>query len=389
VYCGHLVVTPDVYREALDAAERSVEGDALTREAFRRLGKPPPLLLRYIWGAFFDGCGSVLFLSVVVFFSCVWLLTHAMDRAPLWFEVDAYDWLSEQEMFLVIWGSTFSIVATLLVLGAIGSRHAIELGRLQAALAAKPPVLEGGPSTCRECGAPLVVADDAVGVRCLYCRADNLVAIPPVWLERATRRGKSVVREAESALEADHAEGRKLRLRLLIGLGLLATLAVLITKGLVADVFRGESPGVFDIRAAFAHDRTLFDVDEKRTDSPAQAVAPTLVANGCRAPTTVAEDRMSCVFDHCDSTWFVALHAGETLSFQMDATGTAMLYEHDGNRVWRGDYPANWGFVVATKDLAPNIPIALRAPVTTFYRLSVETPDTGEARKVCASIEPR
>jgi hypothetical protein len=70
-------------------------------------------------------------------------------------------------------------------------RAALRL-RLQAELVAQPPPHPGGPALCRACGAALTVAADALGVRCDYCSADNLVALP-AWLV-----GQTVVQGGES-----------------------------------------------------------------------------------------------------------------------------------------------------------------------------------------------
>lgn len=57
---------------------------------------------------------------------------------------------------------------------------------LQAALASKPPKTEGGPARCRHCDAKLVFAPGALGARCTFCGADNLVQVPREWSARAS-----------------------------------------------------------------------------------------------------------------------------------------------------------------------------------------------------------
>jgi hypothetical protein len=75
---------------------------------------------------------------------------------------------------------------------------------LQAALATKPPKTQGGPACCRHCDAPLDVQAGALGVRCPYCGADNLVQVPAAWAQRATKI------DAALRLNASVAQGRKL-----------------------------------------------------------------------------------------------------------------------------------------------------------------------------------
>ena len=82
---------------------------------------------------------------------------------------------------------------------------------LQAALASSPPSTQGGPALCRQCGAALAVPPGALGVRCDYCGADNLVAVPTAWLEATKKVDKALVNEERSALQAEAEARRSLR----------------------------------------------------------------------------------------------------------------------------------------------------------------------------------
>jgi hypothetical protein len=74
----------------------------------------------------------------------------------------------------------------LLVWSLLGER--IDARRdLQAMLAAKPRLTPSGAARCRHCDAPLEVPDSALGMRCNYCGADNLVVLPPAWIARARK----------------------------------------------------------------------------------------------------------------------------------------------------------------------------------------------------------
>jgi hypothetical protein len=74
----------------------------------------------------------------------------------------------------------------LLVWSLLGER--IDARRdLQAMLAAKPPLTSGGASRCRQCAAPLEVTAGALGTRCDFCGADNLLVLPPAWIARARK----------------------------------------------------------------------------------------------------------------------------------------------------------------------------------------------------------
>jgi hypothetical protein len=58
----------------------------------------------------------------------------------------------------------------------VANRQALRL--LADNFGAVPPVADGEPSTCRDCGAPLG-ASDRVLVRCVYCQAENVLGVDP------------------------------------------------------------------------------------------------------------------------------------------------------------------------------------------------------------------
>jgi LSD1 subclass zinc finger protein len=109
--------------------------------------------------------------------------------------------------WLLSMGLVAAVALLLLVWSLLGKR--VDARReLQAALACKPPETPGGPSGCRHCGAPLTVPPGALGVRCAYCGADNLVLLPAKWVDRAERATVALRLTAEAARERD-AEGRR------------------------------------------------------------------------------------------------------------------------------------------------------------------------------------
>ena len=82
---------------------------------------------------------------------------------------------------------------------------------LQAALASKPPRTEGGPSVCRQCDAALEVAPGALGARCAFCGADNLVQVPAAWIKRAARLDVKLRLSAGVARERAKEGARRVR----------------------------------------------------------------------------------------------------------------------------------------------------------------------------------
>jgi LSD1 subclass zinc finger protein len=103
---------------------------------------------------------------------------------------------------LLLGGFLFLCVVRPVLLVANARRVARVRQMLQAALAARPPERPGGPATCRSCGAPLDVPEGALGVRCVYCREHNLVAIPESWIARARKASKQLgVHLSEASVE--------------------------------------------------------------------------------------------------------------------------------------------------------------------------------------------
>ena len=125
VFCHEVVPVPAEYREALDVVEREVTADALTAEAFRRLGKPPSVLLRFIDG-FSSNVVGLVFVTGFAFRGAVSFFDWILDKSSSWFRVNAWDWLSGPEQTLVVYGSTLLLVAAVYALGAFGRRRAIE-----------------------------------------------------------------------------------------------------------------------------------------------------------------------------------------------------------------------------------------------------------------------
>lgn len=68
----------------------------------------------------------------------------------------------------------------------IGKQRSLARVRIDihASLGATLPERPGGPSRCRNCGAALDTPRGALGVPCVYCRADNLVALPQAWISQ-------------------------------------------------------------------------------------------------------------------------------------------------------------------------------------------------------------
>ena len=387
-YCQHEVAIPEEYREALLNAEREVEADALTQTAFRTLGAPPAWPLRAMAGAS-TGCFGAATVVLLSIGASLKLVNWALDRGEGWFHVNAWDWFGSQQVDLVRWSFGFSLMGAMFALGAFGRRRAIDLQRLHQALAARPPKRPGGPALCRICGAPLNVPENARGVRCAYCRTDNLVAIPASWLARQRGFASKVTREAKGALRAQLRETRRLYLRLAIQLGIVGAVAAVILSASVHQL-RESGERAFDLERSLTRPRLLFDVVPGATllGTPGPA-DPSIPIDQCASQYVLHPGQdIHCIEGDCDAGWFVPLRAGETLTLALDAPGTAHFFSHSKDRTWTAAYGRAplWGNEIAEAPLAPQRAAAFRAPLTNWYRVEVALHGISDEISVCATI---
>ncbi|HOT27655.1 MAG TPA: hypothetical protein PLU72_05670 [Candidatus Ozemobacteraceae bacterium] len=88
-------------------------------------------------------------------------------------------------------------------------RNLFTMNTLRVALVVGAPTRPGGPSTCRQCGSPLAVPDNAVGITCPYCSADNLVNVPADWLAVTHRQARLAGMDFQKALDLYRRESLK------------------------------------------------------------------------------------------------------------------------------------------------------------------------------------
>lgn len=96
------------------------------------------------------------------------------------------------------------------------------LEELQAKLAAQPATTAKGAS-CRRCGAPLDVEPGALGTRCLYCGADNLLQVPRDVAAKKKADATAIDAQVQAAAAAydDTKRADRATMWLLLGAGLL------------------------------------------------------------------------------------------------------------------------------------------------------------------------
>lgn len=203
-YCAADVAIPKEYLTLRDDDREEVAARKRAAEMIAELAAPLPLpilvfqklgaaayyvvctiiVVAFILGlrfAFSEGGGGLiltLLFAVLIALLAVplvweWLLHAVADRL----HVDLVDRLSGFGAHLLL--GVFVVVFLLvpLALGYYARRMIAVRTKLQQEFASKPSARPGGPATCRHCDAPLDVPAGALGVRCLYCGTDNLVAV--------------------------------------------------------------------------------------------------------------------------------------------------------------------------------------------------------------------
>jgi hypothetical protein len=232
-YCDAEVEIPAEHRALRRAAKKRADAEAALGEIYARVGKPPGLVLR-AWGSAVGGAVIALGKAATVFLWIWWkileftfeaaksaddikwvLLVLAIPFAAAFgllggvawcvraaggrLGVDLIDVWSVPYAFLAVAAGVYVLAAAPLALFRYGESFARVRQRIQASLAAAPPRTPGGPALCRQCGAALTVGVGELGVRCAYCRSDNLVALPARWVRRVRDKAKTFYKDARAA----------------------------------------------------------------------------------------------------------------------------------------------------------------------------------------------
>lgn len=130
-----------------------------------------------------------------------------------------YDILRWRDVFsLFAATAALSVGTVLLVQSQLGLRRAFAL--VTSTFHARPPGQPGWPHGCRECGAPLAIAEEVPLVVCPYCHTDNVVlgVLLPHAIEATARERSSL-----DVVLTEHARARRRwRLGFLLSLVLIA-----------------------------------------------------------------------------------------------------------------------------------------------------------------------
>lgn len=217
-YCHEAVPLPPAYRALRDAERGEAEGRALAASLYRRIGAPPSWWQRACARAF--KWWYLVYVYPVLFIALLFPAEAMTLRANGWLHANLEDVYGSP---VVEYMGLYVVATGIVVLGALagiyGRRTGISTRGLQAALAARPPERAGGPASCRVCGAPLAVGPNDDGVRCPFCRTDNLVRVDPAWIQGVAADASALGKSIEAVLPIFERNRRNVR-RALVGYGL-------------------------------------------------------------------------------------------------------------------------------------------------------------------------
>jgi hypothetical protein len=207
-FCHAINEVPTAYREMrtskLAAATTRAEAETVLARLDRpaaRVTKIAARMLDLPMLLFFVGFGipvGLIAIGLGLRFE-YWLAARSGDPVPPWM------------MFSATFSALFVMIFVPRVLGIHANRRATGRMRLLAALEARPPTTPGGPSSCRRCGAPLHVGDDALLAVCAYCGAEHAVHVKTHVIDAVRGAARQLATTLHEAAEADRGERRQTR----------------------------------------------------------------------------------------------------------------------------------------------------------------------------------
>jgi DNA-directed RNA polymerase subunit RPC12/RpoP len=416
--CGAAVAVPAAHRAAFENARRETETRAEARALYAKLGAPPRALrvvgvvfdpgealrakgkasrnglvklVAAYYGTFAIVAGPALFL--LAFLVGEVLLMRVIGNA---YHVNPMDTLSNATRDWISLPGAFAALIAGTALGVYGRRRALSRHRLQASLAARPPSREGGPRECRQCGAPLSIPDDALGVRCIYCGADNLVRLPAAWLADVGRDVAQVAGAIEEANGALVAERRRLRRKMLWAVGItVSVIAIFVGIELAAGTDSRPDDNVPPSWPAYATDpRPLVrrdlgppdKLDKRVMSSRVSAIAFKAACPAGAQPLPVGLG--DCDTHGCTVRLYAALRHGDhaTLALGGMPAGTHVAVERHSWYVWPEEPGGSFGPAVdATSDEKG---MTFTATWSAWHELAITMPAAPSAATVCFAVAP-
>jgi DNA-directed RNA polymerase subunit RPC12/RpoP len=416
-HCGASVEIPQRHREALATAREDAAARTAAQDLYAKLGAPP-WYLRAI-GVAFDPTSlltplrasrlallraigwyysAVLFLCapLVALLAAMFVVNFTMRGVGAFHHENVMDTLPSSTRDLLQIPAALGAMLAGGALAVYGRRRAVDRHKLQAALAARPPDHEGGASACRLCGAPLTIPADALGVSCVYCGADNLVAIPAAWVTALGADVVHVEKEIEAAASAHAAEEARVKRQLFwrvgvvgVALGGLFTFAIVIDRSHPTDA--DHVPASWPAYAARPRRLARRDAEPER-HLLASRVTPIDFAPGCPAGAKhVAVPRADCEDGPCVVRLYAALRDGQraTLTLAGAPQGTHVRVEQHAGWPWPKSPNDPFGARVA--DLAPSAAgvATFEARWSTWYELAIVLPTSTPPAALSACFDVR
>lgn len=377
--CQHTVSVPEAHRSARRDTELVLTNEAAARRWLDRAGKEPSKLLSaftFLDGGAFWGCAFPLLFIPLGICSSTMLVPSVMAAVAHIRIVDVWD---DTRQAAVTIGLPLVLLLVGLLLGGFGKKRTLARAGLHAALAARAPSGAGGVWGCRACGAPLVIATDALSARCDYCQADNLVRLSQGRVDAVRSRRDalaSVVRKAEKDWRSIRSDLRtSLVMRTVFGVGLIA----LLTVPILASTPSHASASDFDLTRP---PNQMPSFEAHRKSASTAPCTPTRL-------TTYVPAVEPCDEVGCRAYVLTSPLAGETLEVQGDAlpAGTRLRLE-----------PRKMRMLDSTWAAAPMIATSTDAELVSFpiseggwYRLRLAVPGTtaGQLVRFCVRQAPR
>lgn len=389
-HCRAKVEVPPAHRALRAAHRRETEARVEAARLFEELGRRPTRLQRVASFLFHPISLVLLVGSAMLGLFIVASIVALWSLSPL-FQANLWDILPESQRVPLIMIPSVGAFVMGVVLGVHGRRRMVSRRALQAAMAAAPPAHPGGAARCRICGAPLEVPPGALGTRCVYCRADNLVALPPERVAGMRAGARAVDTEIERAAAALDAERRRLRRSV--------TIQVTVVLAVMAALVGASWHSAQSRRKRASQDWNLA-MEEPRVLVRRQVLKPggrwrfmdTLVLDArCGGPPTLISgaecDRQGCV-----GWYYAALRRGErlvlaTTSEHLEADVTVRL--HRG--FWWPLHPPgdSFGPVVEKGTVKEGLTSSFEATWSAWYQIGIQVPGDrpGVSFPLCAYVQ--
>jgi DNA-directed RNA polymerase subunit RPC12/RpoP len=383
-YCAAAVAIPEDYRALRDSSRGDAEALARAAEMFAALGRPPSAFARFL----IRKVGTLLLIGGLLIPVPVILVILFIHFGGTPFGLQLYDVLSDAQQTALGMVSPLVFAAVGYLLVGAARKRAIAVGRIKAALAARPPPRSSGRALCRTCGAALEYGPEALGARCLYCNSDNLLRMPRQWLDRMQRYQAPIKDAWLEFIEERRRHRRRLAWRSALAAPILA-IPVLV-------LWRGCGPP-----------DNLEQLDPNRTPDWRAALETRGMSLPCTGgnidlgPIILAPE--DCFETGCMVRRLLPLRRGETVRLVTGAPEEIRrawpLPPRTGVRIDRhvmqfvgDDHPDSraWGEEIARVFPRPGIPATFRAPASGWFRATTAIAEAtpGQYYSLCFEIRP-